>query len=125
MSGPADPGPAGRELQKAARIAYGPMPAPFRLSVLDQGRSADGEARRALVVTVPVAGVICRPFFAALIDTVTLAAPSAFSTRVLTSPSVRAPERSTVCGVPTLESVTIPLDRGLELSVVLRGDPLQ
>src|ERR671935_388993 len=26
---------------------------------------------------------------------------------------------------PTLESVTVPLDRGLELSVVLRGDPLQ
>jgi predicted O-methyltransferase YrrM len=26
---------------------------------------------------------------------------------------------------PDLESVTVPLDRGLELSVVLRGDPLQ
>jgi predicted O-methyltransferase YrrM len=26
---------------------------------------------------------------------------------------------------PTLESVTVPLDRGLELSVVLAGDPLQ
>jgi len=35
--------------QSVARI-------PGVLSVLDQGRSADGEARRALVVTVPVAG---------------------------------------------------------------------
>jgi predicted O-methyltransferase YrrM len=26
---------------------------------------------------------------------------------------------------PLLESVTVPLDRGLELSVVLRGDPLE
>jgi caffeoyl-CoA O-methyltransferase len=26
---------------------------------------------------------------------------------------------------PELESVTVPLDRGLELSVVLRGDPLK
>jgi hypothetical protein len=59
-----------------------------------------------VIETVPAVGVMVIPFLAGLIETVTLAAPSAFSIRSLRSPMVLACDRSIVVVVAGLVNVT-------------------